>query len=478
MRRTGARQGVRMLRFVDVFGRWEASALSQLEAAELLGMGERTFRRWCRRYEEEGEAGLPDRRIGKASGKRVPVDRCDEVEALYRTRYQGFTARHFHEHLVRDHRFAWSYSWTKAFLQSRNLLPKAPRRGAHRRKRPRRPLPGMMLHQDASRHAWLSVGPPLDLVVTMDDATSEIYSAFLTEEEGTASTFRALLEVFGPQGLPLSLYTDRGSHYFHTAEAGGKVERTQPTQVGRALAHLGVEHIAAYSPQARGRSERLFQTLQDRLPKELALSGITTMEEANAWLRDTYIPAHNARFAVKPEQEGSAFVAVSEAELVEALCVQEERVVGNDNCVAFLNRKLQIPASPLRAHFVKATVRVHQYPDGGLAIFHGRLCLGRYDSAGVPIGAATPRDEAKPIRVPAGREARAVLGAVKDAARRDAVASPKQARPSLTAPARGACEGARSAPGNGPDSLTRKCSMETPLLRRTKQERAATSCVT
>ena len=197
MRLTEARQGIRMLKFLDVFGRWEASELSQLEAAELLGMGERTFRRWSRRYEEEGEAGLLDRRIGKASGKRVPVDRCEEVEALYRTRYQGFTARHFHEHLVREHRFAWSYSWTKTFLQSRNLLAKAPRRGAHRRKRPRRPLPGMMLHQDASRHAWLPQAPPLDLVVTMDDATSEVYSAFLVEEEGTASTFRALLEGIG-----------------------------------------------------------------------------------------------------------------------------------------------------------------------------------------------------------------------------------------------------------------------------------------
>ena len=269
MRLTEARQGVRMLKFMDVFGRWEAAELNQLDAAELLGVGERTFRRWCRRYEEEGEAGLLDRRVGKASGRRVPVDRCEEVEDLYRTRYQGFTARHFHEHLVREHRFAWSYSWTKAFLQSRNLLPKAERRGAHRRKRPRRPLPGMMLHQslprtrsgDASRHAWLVQEPALDLVVTMDDATSEIYSAFLIEEEGTDSTFRALLEVFGRHGLPLSLYTDRGSHYFHTAEAGGKVDRGQSTQVGRALAHLGVEHIAAYSPQARGRSERLFQTL-------------------------------------------------------------------------------------------------------------------------------------------------------------------------------------------------------------------------
>ena len=433
MRRTAARQGVRMLKFMDVFGRWEASELSQLEAAELLGMGERTFRRWCRRYEEEGEAGLLDRRIGKASGKRVPVDRCDEVEALYRTRYPGFTARHFHEHLVRTHRFAWSYSWTKAFLQSRHLLTKAPRRGAHRRKRPRRPLPGMLLHQDASRHAWLVQAPPLDLVVTMDDATNEIYSALLIEEEGTASTFRALLEVFGRHGLPLSLYTDRGSHYFHTADAGGKVARGQPTQVGRALSHLGVEHIAAYSPQARGRSERLFQTLQDRLPKELALAGIATIDDANAWLRDVYIPAHNARFRVPAEQEGSAFVAVPGLDLTEVLCVQEERVVGNDNCVSFLNRRLQIPESPLRAHFVRATVKVHQYPDGGLAIFHGRLCLGRYDRDGVPLGAPQPDHHGSKTVVASRRQSGAVLGAVKDASRREAVASPR-ARPSLTAP--------------------------------------------
>jgi transposase len=473
MRLTEARQGVRMLKFMDVFGRWEASALTQLEAAELLGVGERSFRRWCRRYEEEGETGLLDRRIGKASDRRVPVDRCEEVEHLYRTRYQGFTARHFHEHLVRDHRFGWSYSWTKAFLQSRNLLPKAEHRGAHRRKRPRRPLPGMMLHQDASRHAWLSDGLALDLVVTMDDATSEIYSAFLVEEEGTDSTFRALLEVFGRHGLPLSLYTDRGSHYFHTAEAGGKVDRGQPTQVGRALAHLGIEHIAAYSPQARGRSERLFQTLQDRVPKELALAGITMMEAANAWLRDTYIPAHNARFAIKAEQEGSAFVAVPGLDLAEVLCVQEDRVVGNDNCVSFLNRKLQIPESPLRPHFVKATVKVHQYPAGGVAIFHGRRCLGRYDSKGVPLGEPRVRGHERQAAGPSRRQARAVLGAVKDASRRDAVTSPS-ARPSLTAPPRVAHPRGRSAPGNGPDSPTRKYPTETPLLRRTKRERAAT----
>ncbi|MGB6373244.1 MAG: hypothetical protein WBD78_00700, partial [Methylocella sp.] len=289
------------------------------------------FRRWRQRHEDAGDAGLLDRRLGKASGKRVPGDRGAEVEALYKTRYAGFTAKHF---------------------------------------------------QDGSRHEWLGGQPACDLIVTMDDATSAIYSAFLVEEEGTASTFRALNEVFGRHGLPLSLYTDRGSHYFHTPEAGGKVDRTCLTQVGRALDHLGVEHIAAYSPQARGRSEWVFHTRQDRLTKELALAKITTTEAANVFLRDVYIPARNARFAIAAEQESDAFVAIPGMDLMEILCVQEERQAGNDNCVSFNRLKLQIPASTLRAHFVKARVKVRHYHDGTHAIFHGPRCLGRYDQKG------------------------------------------------------------------------------------------------
>ena len=382
MRRTEALQGVRVIKFLNVLGRYEAAEFSQLEAAELLGVGERTFRRWRQRFEDDGEAGLLDRRLGKASGKRVPLDKEAEVAAVYRTRYAGFTAKHFHEHLLRDHAFNWGYTWTKTFLQSKGLLERAKRRGAHRRKRPRRPLPGMMLHQDGSKHEWLCGQPGLDLIVTLDDATSAILSAFLVEEEGTASTFRALHQVFERHGLPMSLYTDRGAHYFNTAVAGQKIARTHLTQVGRALEHLGVDHIAAYSPQARGRSERVFRTLQDRLTKELALAGISTIEAANAYLSDVYISAHNARFAITAEQEGSAFVPIKGVELAEVLCVQEERNVGNDNCVRYKNLKLQIPASPLRAHFVKARVKVRQYPDGTHAIFHGPRCLGRYDEKG------------------------------------------------------------------------------------------------
>ena len=241
----------------------------------------------------------------------------------------------------------------------------------------------MMLHQDGSPHKWLAGQDAMDLIATMDDATSTIYSAFLVPEEGTASTFRALFEVFTAHGLPLSLYTNRGSHYFFTPEAVGPVDRKRLTQVGRALAHLGVEHIPAYSPQVRGRSERMFQTLQDRLVKELSLAGITTVEAANAFIRDAYIPAHNVRFPVKAEQEGSAFVAISGVDLNEILCIQEERQVGKDNTVTFHRHRLQIPPSPLRAHFFKARVRVREYHDGTYAIIHGTRCLARQDSAGM-----------------------------------------------------------------------------------------------
>jgi transposase len=381
MRRTEAHQGVRMARFLNLLHRWESAELNQDEAAELLGVDVRTFRRWTRRYEEEGEAGLLDRRLGKASGKRVPTDRAEEVERLYRERYQGFTVKHFHEHLVKDHGFGWGYTWLKLHLQWKGVVAKAPRKGAHRRKRERRPLPGMMLHQDGSRHEWLEGQPALDLIVTLDDATGAIYSAFLVEEEGTDSTFRALKEVFSEHGLPMSLYTDRGSHYFKTTKAG-EIDRDHPTQVGRALDRLGVEHIAAYSPQARGRSERAFGTLQDRLVKELRLAGITTVEAANVFIRDVYAPAYNARFAVEAAGEGSAFTPIPGVDLDEILCVQEERQVGNDNCVSYRTLKLQIPETPMRPHFVKARVKVHLYPDGSHAIFHGPRCIGRYDDKG------------------------------------------------------------------------------------------------
>jgi hypothetical protein len=249
----------------------------------------------------------------------------------------------------------------------------------------------MMLHQDASRHAWLADAAPLDLIVTLDDATSEIYSAFLVEEEGTASTFCALLDVFAAKGLPASLYTDRGSHYFFTPKAGERVDRTRLTQVGRALAGLGVEHIAAYSPEARGRSERMFGTLQDRLVKELARAGIKDVEAANRFIAETYLPRHNARFARPAEIDESAFVAADRQDLAERLCREQERVVARDNTVSYGRLTLQLPQSPLRAHYVKARVRVREYPDGCLAVFHGPRAIARYDREGALTTKTTQR---------------------------------------------------------------------------------------
>ena len=268
-------QEIRMQRFEEIHERFMKRRLSETEAAEWLGVSERTFRRQRRRYEDEGLVGLLDRRLGKISPHRVPADEVEAVLTLYRSRYTGWTVKHFHERLVEKHGVTRSYGWTKNVLHARGLVRPALKRSAHRKKRPRRPVPGMMLHQDGSRHLWLpALEGSVDLIVTMDDATSEIYSAFLVEEEGTDSSFRGLLDVFVSRGLACSLYTDRGSHYFHTPEAGGKVDKGHLTQLGRALAPLGVAHIPAYSPEARGRSERMFGTLQGRLVHEPADAGI------------------------------------------------------------------------------------------------------------------------------------------------------------------------------------------------------------
>jgi len=377
-------QGVREMRFEGLLDRHERGELSQAEAAEMLGIGERTFRRWRDRLRDEGPVGLRDRRIGKPSSRRAAVEEIQRMLGLYEERYEGFTVKHFHEQLQKRHNYKLGYTVTRLSLHGAGLVKPAPKRSAHRKKRPRRPLMGMMLHQDASRFAWLPGDRrQYDLVVTLDDATSAIYSAFLVEEEGTASSFRGIAEVIECHGLFCELYTDRGSHYFHTPKAGEAVSKTVRTQVGRALVQLGIRHIAAYSPEARGRSERAFRTLQDRLPKELALAGIATIAAANRFIAERYLPEHNAAFAIAPAEAGSAFIPDRAGAAREILCLQEERRVGNDNTLKWRGLSLQIPPSPLRPHFVRATVRVHEYPDGRLAVFHGPHRLADYDPEGV-----------------------------------------------------------------------------------------------
>jgi hypothetical protein len=373
-------QEIRTMRFEEVYDRWSEHRLTQQEAADLLGVCERQFRRQCRRYEGEGIDGLIDLRLGQLSSKRAPVDEVMRLVEQYRSRYVGWTVKHFYSK-YREHKGQRSYNFVRLALQREGVVTKAKRRGAHRRRRERKPLIGMMLHQDGSRHEWLA-GQQHDLIVTLDDATGAIYSAFLVAEEDTMSSFFGVAEVIARYGLFNSLYTDRGSHYWHTAKAGGKVDRINLTQFGRAMTQLGIEMIPAYSPEARGRSERAFGTLQDRLPKELLDAGITEVAAANRFLKRRFVPAYNREFMVAAAETGSAFVPWIGGSLKDILCLQEERVVRPDNCVAYQNQLLQIPADRHRCHYVKAKVRVHEYPNHQLAIFHGPRCLAHYDANG------------------------------------------------------------------------------------------------
>lgn len=377
-------------RFQDAMDRYKQGRLSAEEAGELLGLSGRHFRRQCARYETEGEDGLRDKRVGLVSHRRAPESELERMRRLYREEYSDFTVKHFHEELRRSHNYTLGYTVTRLALQSSGQVWPAESRGKHRKKRVRRPLPGMMLFQDGSTHRWIAaLGHDVDLIVTLDDATSWIYSAIFVPEEGTMSSFLGLGETIGQHGLFGSFYTDRGSHYFYTPEAGGAVDKTRLTQVGRALKQLGIRHIPSYSPEARGRMERVFGTLQQRLPPMLRRAGILTADAANGYLRDTYIPEHNARFGKEAAEPGSAFVAYTGVALDEVLCVQGDRVVGRDNCVSWLGRSLQIPEQTHRRHYVKATVCVHEYPDGRLAIFDGPRRLARYDANGGLIDAST-----------------------------------------------------------------------------------------
>jgi transposase len=378
---------VRMARIVEAVGLYRSGKVTCEVAAEWLGMSERHFRRLRDRYEAEGAEGIIDRRRGRVSGRRAPMDQVDWVIDQYATRYFDFTVKHFHEEIAKRG-FVYSYAWTRMVLYRSGLVRPKRRLGPRRKKRVRRPLPGMMVFQDGSTHEWLAGQPPLDLIVTMDDATSEVYSMFLVEQEGTASTFRGLSETIGKVGLFSSFYTDRGSHYFLTPKAGEKVSRTQLTQVGRALQELGIRHIASYSPQGRGRMERVWGTLQGRLPQVLRLEEIGTIEAANRFLAQTYIEAHNARFAVAPQEEGTAFVPFV-GDLGAILCVKHHRTVGNDNCIRFGKLDLQIPEQRHRRHYVRVAVEVRQYDDGALAIFHGPRRLADYTADGVLINGET-----------------------------------------------------------------------------------------
>ena len=380
MKRTELLQEVRKMRFEEILGIWNRRDITQEEAARMLGVSDRTFRRYIGRYEDDGLEGLSDKRLSQASRRRAPVDEVIELTDQYKSRYMGWNVTHFYSFYKKDGGLR-SYTWVKNELQSKRLVPKVKKKGVHRRRREPSPLPGMMIHQDGSTHEWED-SKYWDLIVTMDDATNEHYSMFFVKEEGTASSFRGVKEVIEKRGLFSSFYSDRGSHYWLTPEAGGKVDKQNLTQFGRGMKQLGIEMIPAYSPETRGRSERVFKTHQDRLVKELALKKITSMEEGNRYIEDTYLPAYNTELSHPAALEGSAFVPMIGMDLNNILCEQHGRTVKADNCVHFEKKVLQIPKDKHRFHYVKTRVRVHCYTDGSLALFHGPRKLADYDWRG------------------------------------------------------------------------------------------------
>lgn len=375
----------RAMKVQEVILRAMAKKITWWQAAEIIGISDRQMRRWRERYEEFGYDGLFDRRRGQPSPKRVSLAVVEQVLGLYRERYFDLNVQHFHEKLQAEHGIQLSYTWVKAALQGAGLVARGRKRGVHRRRRERRPLPGMLLHIDGSRHRWFQDERWYDLIVILDDATSEIYYAQLVEEESTATVLAGLREVIERKGLFCALYSDRGSHFWHTPKAGGKVEAERLTQVGRALRELGVRMIPAYSPQARGRSERNFGTWQGRLPQELRLHGITTVEEANRFLREHYMAEFNRRFQVAAAERGTAFVPCRRRDLDLVFALQFERTVNRDNTVSWQNLSLQINRQSWRGTLASCNVTVHQHLDGTLSLTYGPHRLERYTAQGTPI---------------------------------------------------------------------------------------------
>src|SRR5579871_1048432 len=338
------------MKLQDVILKAMGKKISWMEAAEIAGVTDRTMRRIRERYEEFGYTGLFDQRRGKRSIHRIPMETAEEVLRLYKEVYFDLNMRHFHEKLQEEHEIKLSYTWVQQALQGAGLVVKRRKRGPHRRRRPRRPMPGMLIHIDGSKHQWFSDDRWHDLIVILDDANSEIYYAQLVEEESTRTVMVGLREVIETEGLFCSLYSDRGSHFFVTMREGEKVDKHRLTQVGRALKELGIQMIPAYSPQARGRSERNFGTWQGRLPQELRLAGITSMEEANVFLRERYIPEFNQHFSIAAAEKGTAFRRTSRRDLDWIFTVQTERVVAKDNTVAIADRRWQIRQDPVQQH--------------------------------------------------------------------------------------------------------------------------------
>lgn len=356
--------------------------LTWIQAAEICRVSGRQMRRMKRRWEEFGYDGLVDGRSGRPRRKRIAMEVIDELCKLRRERYMDFSVQHFWEKATEEHGLKISYTWAKLTLQAAGLAEKSPGRGKYRRRRERRPMRGMMLHLDASTHEWIAGKPMWDLVVALDDADGRILYARFVPEEGTMSTMAALRHVLERHGRFCELYTDRGSHFCHTPEAGGEARTDHGGQVSRALKALGIRQILARSPQARGRGERAFGTIQGRLPQELRDAGICSYEEANLYLERRFVTDFNRKFTVEPADSASAFVPLVGIDLELLLSVQHERTVHNDSTVQWKGRALQIPPTRTRAHYVRCPVLVHEFEDRTLGVSYQGQLLARYDALG------------------------------------------------------------------------------------------------
>src|SRR5438552_12955378 len=371
-----------MMKLQDVLLQAMAKKISWWEAAEIIGVTDRTMRRWRERLERDGYSGLVDRRKGKPSDRRVPVAQVEEMLRLYRDTYFDLNMRNFHEKLRDEHGIELSYTFVQKALQGAGLVARGRKRRKHRRRRERRPMQGMLLHIDGSKHQWFGDERWYDLIVILDDATSEIYYAQLVQEESTRKVMEGLRTVIENKGLFCELYSDRGSPFFVSPQAGEKVDQHRLTQVGRALKELGVQMIPAYSPQARGRSERSFGTWQGRLPQELRLAGIGTVEAANEFLRERYIAEFNTKFTAPAREKGTAFRKTTRSDLEWIFTVQTERVVAKDNTVAITERNWQLEKSRFRSSLAGCTVTIHQHLDGNVSIRYGPHVVGRYTATG------------------------------------------------------------------------------------------------
>lgn len=386
----------RVLKRQEVILKAVQGEINWIQAADICGITARHMRRLKLKYEARGYPTLIDNRFGRLAWNHVPLADTKKVLSLYREEYFDFNVQHFKEKLKEEHQINRSYSWVKKILQDAGLVSKEKKRKKHRRRRERKPLVGMMLHLDGSTHPWLGSGrEKWDLLLLLDDANSQVYDGLFAEQENTHSVMQITRSVVEKEGIFCSLYTDRGSHFVYTRKAGDPPDKSVTTQCERAFKQLGIRLIVAYSPQARGRGERLWRTVQGRLPQELRRAGISTIEQANKYLKEVFIPELNKLFMVEPKEKGSAFFPVTgETNLDRIFSLHHERQVNNDNTISYKNLTLQIPESPIRQHFVRCKVNVYEHLDGTITIGYGPHTIGKYEKDGTSRTTSTPKQNA------------------------------------------------------------------------------------